>query len=115
MLLLKKYKIVKATNSRFVKDNKSCKSREISQLEKVEQEILTNNFDKINKISSSKNKSYIKKDFKILLLNSLSLQNLLISLSSSSSPAAANQIKLQNLTFTTTNLISRFAKIINKK
>ena len=92
MFLPEKYKIVKAINLRFIED-KSCKptnSQEVSQLEKVEQEISTNNFDRINKVSSSKNKSYVKKDFEILSLNLSSLQNSLISLSSPSSPAVAN-------------------------
>ena len=84
------------TNSRFVED-KSCKPtnlQEVPQLEKVKQEILTNNFDRIDKISSSKNKSCVEKDFEILSLNLSSLQNLLILLSPPSSPAAANQVKL---------------------
>ena len=86
--MLKKYKIVKVINSRFIKDNKSCKFtnlQEVLQLEEVKQEILTNNFN-----NSSKNKSCVEKDFEILLLNLLSLQNSLISLSLLSSPVAAN-------------------------
>ena len=88
-----KYKIIKVTNLKFVKDNKSYKSTNLQkalQLEEVKQEILTNNFDRINKINSSKNKNYMKKDFKFLLLNLSSLQNLLILLSLSSLSIAAN-------------------------
>ena len=90
MLLPEKHKIVKATNSRFVEDDESCKStnlQKVLQLEEVKQEISTNN---LNRINSSKNKNYIKKDFEILLLNLLSLQNLLILLSLLSLLAAAD-------------------------
>ena len=116
MLLPEKHKIVKATNLRFVEDNESCKStnlQKVSQLEKVEQEILTDDFDRID---SSKNENCVEKDFEILSLNSSSLQNSLILLSSLSLPAAADQVELQNLTPTNaTNLISRSLKIIDEK
>jgi len=71
MLLLEKYKIVKVINSRFVENNKSCKFtnlQKVLQLREVKQEISTNNFN-----NNSKNKNYVKKDFKILLLNLSSL------------------------------------------